>query len=151
MKSILAEFREFTSKGNFFDLASAFVAGASFNKAVQSLVNDVILPPIGLVLRNIDFNNLFISLNGKDYETIAAAQAAGAPTINYGLFLNNVVALLITLWAVFLLVRFMNRLRRKQANREERQAPTRECPFCMTTISERATRCPACTSKLNEA
>lgn len=146
IKYILSEFREFTSKGNFFDLAIAFVVGTAFNKAIQSLVNDVILPLFGSILRNIDFNNLFISLNGKNYETLSAAQVAGAPTINYGVFINNFIVLSITVWAVFLLVRLMNRLRRNSTASAD--AKTRECPYCIRSIPLRAIRCPECTSQL---
>ena len=141
---MLREFREFAMRGNVVDLAIGVIIGAAFGKIVTSLVNDIIMPPLGLVLGNVDFSNLFISLSSKSYGSLAAAKAAGAPTINYGIFINTVLDFIIVAFAVFLLVRGINRLYRKP----EVTATTRPCPFCLTAIPLAATRCPACTSEI---
>ena len=144
------EFREFAMRGNVVDLAIGIIIGAAFGKIVTSLVNDIIMPPIGLVLGRVDFTNLFINLSGQPYASLTEAKAAGAPTINYGVFLNNVIDFVIVAFAIFLLVRFINRL-----NRQPQAAPaaptTKECPFCVSSIPVRATRCPQCTSTLQAA
>jgi large conductance mechanosensitive channel len=141
------EFREFALRGNVVDLAVGIIIGVAFGKIVTSLVNDIIMPPVGLVLGRVDFSNLFINLSGQPYASLAEAKAAGAPTINYGVFLNNVIDFVIVAVAIFLLVRFINRL-----SRQPEAAPaapnTRECPFCLSSIPLRATRCPQCTSTL---
>jgi large conductance mechanosensitive channel len=143
------EFREFAMRGNVVDLAVGIVIGAAFGRIVTSLVNDILLPPIGLVLGNVDFSNLFINLSHTPYASLAQAKAAGAPTINYGLFLNTVLNFLIVALAIFLLVRGINRLRRQA---EPPTGPTTKvCPFCDSTISVKATRCPQCTSELQVA
>lgn len=140
------EFRDFIARGNVIDLAVAVVIGAAFGKIVDSLVKDVIMPPIGLILGNVDFSNLFISLNGQHYETLAAAQEAGAPTVNYGAFINNVISFVIVAFAVFLLVKQVNRFRRTS---NEAAAPTtKACPQCAMMIPIPAVRCPHCTSQL---
>jgi len=142
------EFREFAVRGNVVDLAVGLIIGAAFGKIVTSLVNDLLMPPLGLILGKVDFSNLFIDLSGKGYPSVAAAKAAGAPTINYGVFINNVIDFVIVAFAVFLLVRGINRLRRPAPA----AAPTtRPCPFCLTTIPLAATRCPACTSAVEHA
>lgn len=143
------EFREFAVKGNVMDMAVGIIIGAAFGKIVTSLVEDVIMPPIGLVLGKIDFSSLFISLTGQRFPSVGAAKAAGAPTINYGLFLNNILTFLIVAFAVFLLVKTVNRLRRQEEKVEE--ATTKDCPFCQTGIPIKATRCPHCTSQLEAA
>lgn len=144
---MLKEFREFALRGSMIDLAVAFVLGAAFASVVTSLVNDVLMPPIGLLLGRADFSNLFINLSGRPYESLAAAKAAGAPTINYGLFLNTVIGFLIVAFAVFLVVRQVSRLRREPV-----PSPTvQTCPFCDSLISVKATRCPHCTSQLKAA
>jgi large conductance mechanosensitive channel len=144
------EFREFAMRGNVVDLAVGIIIGAAFGKIVTSLVNDIIMPPIGLLVGRVDFCNLFINLSGQSYASLAEAKAAGAPTINYGVFLNTVIDFVIVAFAIFLLVRFINRL-----NRQPEAAPaaptTRECPFCLSSIPLRATRCPQCTSTLQAA
>jgi large conductance mechanosensitive channel len=145
--SIYREFREFIARGNVFDLAVGVVIGAAFGTVVKSFVDDVLMPPLGLLLGGVDFEDLFVSLSGQDYPSLASAQEAGAPTLNYGLFINNLISFLIVAFAVFLLVRSYNRLR------EEREsvpaAPTdRECPFCRFRIPVAATRCAHCTSEL---
>jgi large conductance mechanosensitive channel len=144
------EFREFAMRGNVVDLAVGIIIGAAFGKIVTSLVNDIIMPPIGLVVGRVDFSNLFINLSGQSYTSLAEAKAAGAPTINYGVFLNNVIGFVIVALAIFLLVRFINRLSR-QLEREDKAPTTRECPFCLSSIPLRATRCPQCTSTLQAA
>lgn len=143
------EFKEFAIKGNVLDMAVGIVIGAAFGKIVGSLVDDIIMPPIGLVLHHVDFSNLFLALNGGDYPTVAAAKAAGAATINYGLFLNTVVGFLIVAMAVYLLVKQVNRWRPEPAPASP--PSTRECPYCVSQVPLKATRCPACTSELRPA
>ena len=144
------EFKEFALRGNVIDLAIGVIIGAAFGKIVTSLVNDILMPPIGLLLGNVDFSNLFINLSGQPYGSLEEAQAAGAATINYGLFINTVLDFIIVAFVIFLLVRQVNRMRR------EREAPpaeptTRECPYCLSTVPLKATRCPHCTSELEAA
>ena len=149
---MLKEFKEFAMRGNVIDMAVGIIIGAAFGTIVNSLVADVIMPPIGLLLGNIDFSNLFVVLKAgakapAPYESLAAAKAAGATSINYGVFINTVVSFLIVAFSVFLLVRSINKLRRKQ------EAPavaptTKECTYCFTSIPIKATRCPHCTSEL---
>jgi large conductance mechanosensitive channel len=144
------EFREFAMRGNVVDLAVGIIIGVAFGKIVTSLVNDIIMPPIGLILGRVDFSNLFLNLSGQPYASLAEAKAAGAPTINYGVFLNNVIDFVIVAFAIFLLVRFINRLSR-QPEAAPAAPTTRECPFCLSSIPLRATRCPHCTSTLQAA
>jgi large conductance mechanosensitive channel len=144
------EFKEFALRGNVIDLAIGVIIGAAFGKIVTSFVNDILMPPIGLLLGNVDFSNLFINLSGQPYGSLEEAQAAGAATINYGLFINTVLDFIIVAFVIFLLVRQVNRMR------HEREAPpaeptTRECPYCLSTIPLKATRCPHCTSELEAA
>jgi large conductance mechanosensitive channel len=142
---MLKEFKEFVMRGNVLDLAVGIVIGAAFGKIVTSFVSDVIMPPIGVLLGKVDFSNLFIDLSGGQHPTVAAAKAAGAATINYGLFLNTVIDFLIVAFIIFLVVKQANRLKRQPAP----AAPTtRECPFCCTAIPIPAKRCPNCTSQL---
>jgi large conductance mechanosensitive channel len=149
---MLKEFREFAVKGNVLDMAVGIIIGAAFGKIVSSLVEDVIMPPIGLLLGKVDFSNLFISLNGQPYPTVAAAKAAGAATINYGLFLNNIISFVIVAFAVFLMVKLVNRLRREAKGEEPPADPTdKECPFCCSKVPLKATRCAHCTSQLEQA
>src|SRR5262245_35953709 len=145
---MLKEFRTFIMRGNVLDLAVGVVIGAAFGKIVTSFVSDMLMPPVGLVLGRVDFANLFVNLSGQPFPTIAAAKAAGAPTLNYGLFLNAVVDFLIVALVIFLIVREVNRWRGP-----EPAAPpvTRECPFCATGIPLRARRCPHCTSEVPAA
>ena len=139
------EFKEFAVKGNVMDMAVGIIIGAAFGRIVASLVNDLLMPPIGLLLGKVDFSNLFINLSGTSYPSVAAAKAAGAPTLNYGLFFNTVLEFLIVAFAVFLVVKQVNRVRREPAP----AAPTtKECPHCLTAVPLKATRCPACTSAL---
>lgn len=145
---MLKEFREFAIKGNMLDMAVGIIIGAAFGKIVTSFVEDVIMPPIGLVLGRVDFSGLFINLSGTPYPSLAAAKAAGAATINYGLFLNNVISFLIVAFAVFLLVKGVNRLRRQEEAAAE--ATDKPCPYCATNIPLQAVRCPHCTSQLEQ-
>ena len=144
------EFREFAMRGNVVDLAVGIIIGAAFGKIITSLVNDIIMPPIGLLLGRVDFSNLFINLSGQPFASLAEARAAGAPTINYGVFLNAVMDFVIVALAIFLLVRSINRLAR-QPDAAPAAPTTRECPFCISAIPLRATRCPQCTSNLQAA
>ena len=143
---MLKDFREFIARGNVVDLAVGVVIGAAFGKIVDSLVKDVIMPPIGLILGKVDFSNRFISLSGQHYATLADAQKAGAPTLNYGLFINNVISFVIVAFAIFLFVKQINRFRRT-AN-EAAEPTTKACPYCVMMIPLGAERCPHCTSDL---
>jgi large conductance mechanosensitive channel len=139
------EFKEFALKGSVLDLAIGVIIGAAFGKIVTSLVNDVIMPPIGLLIGKVDFSNLFIDLSGQHHSSVAEAKAAGAATINIGMFINNIIDFVLVAFVVFLLVRQVNRFRRTPP-----PAPpnTKDCPFCASAIPLKATRCPACTSQL---
>jgi len=144
---MLKDFREFVMRGNVMDLAIAVIIGGAFGKIVSSLVSDVLMPPLGLLLNGVDFSNLFISLNGQAYATLADAQAAGAPTLNYGNFLSAVIDFLVIALVVFLMVRAVNGLHKRQP--APAPAPTtKECPHCFTAIPIKASRCPNCTSQL---
>jgi large conductance mechanosensitive channel len=132
-------------RGNVLDLAVAVIIGVAFGAIVVSFVNDILMPPIGLLLGGVDFSNLFISLDGQSYPSLAAAQEAGAPTINYGVFINTVINFLIIAFAIFLIVRLASRMQKEEAPGEP---TTKECPHCISTIPIRATRCPNCTSQL---
>jgi large conductance mechanosensitive channel len=140
------EFRDFAMRGNVIDLAIGVIIGAAFGKIVTSLVGDILMPPLGVVLGRVDFSNLFIDLSGKHYASIADAKTAGAATINYGLFINNIIDFLIVAFAVFLLVRQINRFLPKPA--EPAPADAKDCVYCKTSIPKAATRCPHCTSEL---
>jgi large conductance mechanosensitive channel len=143
---MLKEFKEFAMRGNVIDLAVGVIIGAAFGKIVSSLVQDIVMPPIGLLLRGVDFSNLFITLKGSHYDSLQAAKAAGAPTLNYGIFLNNVIDFLIVAFCVFLLVQQVNRWTKKP---EPAAAPTtKDCPQCAMTIPINAKRCPHCTSQI---
>jgi large conductance mechanosensitive channel len=139
------EFRDFAARGNVIDLAVGVIIGAAFGKVVTSVVNDLIMPPIGMALGRVDFSNLFVALNGGTYASLAEARAAGAPTLNYGIFLNTCIEFVIVAFAVFLLVKQVNRLKGPPV------IDTRDCPFCMSKMAVKATRCPACTSEVKPA
>lgn len=141
------EFKEFIRRGNVMDLAVAVVIGAAFGKIVTSLVEDLLMPPIGLLLGKVDFTNLFINLSAGSYATLADAKKAGAATLNYGVFLNTLINFLIVALAVFLLIRQVNRLKR-EAPAEAAAPSTKECDYCLSSIPLKATRCPHCTSEL---
>ena len=140
---MLNEFRAFILRGNVIDLAVGVIMGAAFGTVVSSFVNDLLMPPIGLLLGSVDFTNLFVTLRGGPYPSLAAAKAAGAPTINYGLFLNHVISLVIVGFAVFVLVRQVNTLKGPPP-----PPATRDCPACAMPIPARARRCPHCTSEV---
>jgi large conductance mechanosensitive channel len=143
---MLKEFKEFAMRGNVLDMAIGIIIGGAFGGIVTSLVNDIIMPPIGLLLGKINFASLFIDLSGKGYATLADAKAAGAATLNYGAFINTLIDFVIVAFVVFLLVRSINRLTKKP---EAPAVPTtKECPYCFTAIPIKATRCPHCTSEL---
>lgn len=149
-----AELREFLMRGNVIDLAVGVVIGGAFGTIVKSLVDDVIMPPIGLLLNGVDFSDLFIVLKDGaqgvgEYATIEAAKAAGAVTLNYGLFINAIIQFLIVGTAIFMLVRTVNKLHKKPVEEAVVEAPTKDCPFCFTAIPEKAHRCPHCTSQLD--
>jgi large conductance mechanosensitive channel len=141
---MIKEFRDFIARGNVLDLAVAVVIGAAFGKIVTSFVQDILMPPIGLLAGKMDFSSLYILLGQGHYNTLEDARKAGAPTLNYGLFLNNIINFLIIAFAVFLVVRAANRMKPAQ----EPAPPTRTCPFCISPIDQEATRCPHCTSDL---
>jgi len=143
---MLREFKEFAMRGNVLDLAVGVIIGAAFGKIVSSLVDDILMPPIGKVLGHMDFSNLFINLGESSYPTIAAAKAAGSPTLNYGIFLNAIINFLIVAFAVFLLVRTVNRWTVKPA---PAAAPTtKDCPQCAMPVPVAAKKCGHCTSAL---
>lgn len=139
------EFKAFIKRGNVIDLAIAVVIGGAFSKIVSSLVNDILMPPIGLLLGRVDFTELYINLSGQQYDNLAQAQEAGAATINYGLFINSIISFIIVAFAVFLLVRQINRMKKPEP---EAAPTTKTCPYCFTEIPIKATRCPNCTSNL---
>lgn len=145
-KKMLKDFKEFALRGNVVDLAIGVIIGGAFGKIITSLVNDIIMPPIGLLLGKVDFSKLYWNISGKEYASLADAQAASAPTINYGVFLNNIIDFLIIAFVIFLLIKQINRLAKKPE--APAQPTTRECPFCMTQISVKASRCPNCTSEV---
>ena len=143
---MIKEFREFIMRGNMLDMAVGIIIGLAFGKIITSLVNDIIMPPIGLLLGNTDFTELYINLSDTTYASLAEAQEAGAATINYGLFLNTILDFLIVALVIFLVIRQVNRLQRKK---EEAPPPaTKPCPYCLSIIPIKATRCPECTSQL---
>lgn len=142
------EFKAFTIKGNAIDLATGVIIGAAFGKVVSSLVTDIIMPPIGLLLGKVDFSHLYINLTAIPYASLDEAKKAGSPTINYGLFINNILDFLIVGFCVFLLVKQMMRFQKPPES--TLLADTRDCPFCKLSISAFATRCPNCTSQLDE-
>jgi large conductance mechanosensitive channel len=150
---MLQEFKKFAMRGNVVDMAVGIIIGGAFGTIVKSLVDDVIMPPIGLLLGGVDFSDLFITLKegaaAGPYATLAAAQDAGAVTLSYGLFINSVISFLIVAFAVFLLIKSINKL---QAEEEPKEEPsTKECPYCLTSIALKASRCPNCTSELGSA
>ena len=146
---MLKEFKEFAMRGNVVDMAVGIIIGAAFGAIVKSLVDDVIMPPIGMLMGNVDFSNLYVVLKegaaaAAPYASLADAKKAGAVTINYGVFINSVISFLIVAFAVFMLIRNINRLKKEEAP----AASTKDCPFCASAIPLKATRCPHCTSEL---
>jgi large conductance mechanosensitive channel len=145
---MMKEFREFAMRGSVLDLAIGVIIGAAFGAIVNSFVNDVIMPPIGLLLGKTDFSSLFINLSGQTYPSLKAAKDAGAAVIGYGAFLNTVLNFVIISFVIFLIVKQVNRMKRP----EPAAAPvTRDCPYCTMAVSRKATRCPHCTSELRPA
>jgi len=144
---MLKEFKEFAMRGSLLDLAMGIVLGVAFGRIITSFVNDILMPPVGLLLGGLDFASLFITLRGGPFPSVAAAKAAGAPTINYGIFLNTVIDFVVVAFVLFLVVRQVNRMRREP----EVTPTTRPCPFCLSTIPLGAVRCPHCTSELKAA
>ncbi len=145
---MLKEFKEFAMRGNVVDMAVGVIIGGAFGKIVTSLINDVIMPPIGLLLGQVNFTDLFLDLSGKGYPSLAAAQEAGAATINYGMFLNTILDFVVVALVIFLLVRQINRMQ-KQEKTPLAAPTTKKCPYCCTEIPIEATRCPHCTSELH--
>ena len=142
---MLKEFKEFAVKGNVIDLAVAVIVGGAFGPIVTSLVNDIIMPPIGVVLHRVDFKDLYISLSAGSYPSLTAAKAAGAPVIAYGNFLNTIVNFVIVSFAMFLVVRQINRFHKPVVVAEPAK---KDCPYCASSIAAKATRCPQCTSQI---
>lgn len=142
------EFKEFIRRGNVIDMAVGIIIGSAFGAIVNSLVKDILMPPIGKILGGIDFSNFFIPLSSGDYPTLSEAQKAGVATINYGLFINTIINFLIISFAIFIMIRQINKLKRKEEVSAEPNA--KDCPFCATSIPIKAKRCPNCTSQLEE-
>src|SRR5262245_53085328 len=145
MPAMLKEFRDFAARGNVIDLAVGVIIGAAFGKVVSSVVSDLIMPPIGMALGRVDFSNLFVALDRGTYASLADAKKVGAPTLNYGVFLNTCLEFVIVAFAVFLLVKQVNRLKGPPV------IDMRDYPFCLTKVPLKATRCPACTSEVKPA
>ena len=139
------EFKEFAMRGNVMDMAVGIIIGAAFGKIITSFVSDVLMPPIGLLLGKVDFNNLFITLSSQSFATLADAKKAGVVTINYGLFLNTVIDFLIVAFVIFMMIRQINRLKKQP---EPAVPTTKDCSHCFSVIPIKATRCPHCTSEL---
>jgi len=147
----LKKFRDFAVKGNVVDMAVGIVIGAAFGKIATSLVNDLIMPPIGLILGKVDFNSLFVPLDGKTYASLDAAKKAGAATFNYGAFINTVLDFLIVAFAMFIIVQwYQTMVERFQKPASAAAATTKDCPYCVSQIPIGATRCPHCTSQLEQ-
>ncbi len=142
------EFKEFAVKGNVLDMAIGVIIGGAFGKIVSSILSDVLMPPIGLLMGNVDFSSLFISLNGQSYPSLAVAKAAGAPTLNYGVFLNTVLDFLVVAFVIFLVVKQINRLKKQQSATAPSVPTTKNCEYCCSNIPLKAVRCPNCTSEL---
>jgi large conductance mechanosensitive channel len=145
---MLKEFKNFILRGNVIDLAVAVIIGGAFGKIVSSLVNDIIMPPIGLFLKGVNFADLFVALNGQAYATLADAQAAAAPVLTYGNFIKNVVDFLIIALVIFLMIKGINKTKKPAPAAAPAEPTNKECPYCFSTISIKATRCPNCTSEL---
>lgn len=142
--SLAEDFKKFAMRGNVIDMAVGVIIGGAFGKIVTSVVNDIVMPPVGMLLGNVDFSNLFISLNGKEYATLEAAKKAGAPVLAYGSFMNTVIDFLILAFIIFMMIRQINKLTPAPAPKPE----PRLCPYCKSEIADDATRCPHCTSHL---
>ena len=145
------EFKTFIMRGNVLDLAVAVIIGGVFGKIISSLVNDILMPPVGLIMGKVDFSSLYLNLSGETYASLAEAQKAGAPVIKYGLFINTGIDFLIVSFVIFFVVRLANRLQRQQAAAAPAAPTTKECPFCLSIIPLKATRCSHCTSEMKSA
>lgn len=145
---MLKDFRKFLSRGNVLDMAVGIIIGIAFGSVVSSLVNDIIMPPIGLLVGKVNFSDLFINLSGKHYSTLAEAKAAGAPTINYGVFVNTIINFLIIAFAIFLMVTVIYKIQKKYQKPAPAPVTTKKCPYCKTDIPVDAVKCPNCTSDL---
>lgn len=150
MKKFLKEFKEFAVKGNMMDLAVGMIIGSAFTSIVNSLVNDIFMPVVSIFTGKLDFSNLFISLDGNHYATLAAAQEAGAATLSYGSFISGLINFLIMALVVFLIVKALNKLKREEPKAAPAAPATKKCPFCKSDIASEAIRCPHCTSMLEE-
>ncbi len=152
IKEFMSEFKEFAVKGNVIDMAVGIIIGGAFSPIVNSLVKDIIMPPIGFIMGNVDFSNLYIPITrtGQTFSTLKEAQDAGIVTINYGLFINTLISFIIVAFSVFLLVKAINKLKaqKKEETCEEQEATTKECPYCCSTININAKKCPFCASEL---
>jgi len=148
---MLKEFKEFALRGNVIDMAVGIIIGVAFGSIVKSLVADVIMPPIGVLLGGVDFSNIFINLSDGDFANLAAAKEAGAATINIGVFINAVIGFLIVAFAVFLLIRAINRMTKEEEEQPAPEPTEKECPYCLSNIPIKATRCGHCTSELKSA
>jgi large conductance mechanosensitive channel len=147
---MLKEFKAFALRGNVIDLAIGVIIGGAFGKIVSSFVNDIIMPPIGLLLGGVNFADKFVALDGKIYESLAKAQEVGAPTLNYGMFINTIIDFIIIALVIFFVVKQINKMATKPAPAPAPAAPTtKDCPYCFTAIPIKATRCPHCTSELH--
>jgi large conductance mechanosensitive channel len=150
--SIVSEFKEFAMKGNVVDLAVGVIIGGAFGKIVDSLVKDIVMPMVGRLLGGVDFRHLYLNLGDKAFETLEAAEKAGAPILKYGAFINTVVDFIIIAFAIFMAIKVMNRIKRAESAAPAPAEPaTRECPHCLSAIPLRATRCPHCTSQLQQS
>jgi large conductance mechanosensitive channel len=146
--TMFKEFKEFIMRGNVMDMAVGIIIGAAFGKIISSFVSDILMPPIGLLMGKVDFSSLFVNLSDKTFETLEAAKKAGAPTLNYGLFINTIIDFLIVAFAIFMVIKQINRFKRQP---EPAPVNTKECPFCFSVIPIKASRCPRCTSELKMA
>lgn len=144
---IAEEFKAFVIRGNVIDMAVGVIIGGAFGKIVASMVSDIIMPPIGLLLGKVDFSSLYINMSGKTFASLAEAQKAGAPTLNYGLFLNNVINFLIVAFVIFIMIKQINKLQKPAKPGSPAAPTTKECPFCCSTVAIKAVRCPNCTSQ----
>jgi len=146
---MLKEFKEFAMRGNVLDMAIGIILGTAFGKIVSSMVQDVLMPPIGLLLGKVDFSSLFINLSGQPVDSLDAAQKAGLATLRYGMFVNNLINFIIVAWVIFLFVKGINQLLRKPEPKPSPAAPTsKDCPYCLSAIPLKATRCAHCTSEV---
>jgi len=145
---MLKEFKEFAMRGNVLDMAIGIIIGAAFGKIITSLVNDILMPPIGLVLGKVDFSSKYINLSGQTFASLADAKKAGAAVISYGMFINTVIDFLIVAFVIFLVVKQVNRFKKPEA---PAPSATKDCPYCASSIPIKATRCPLCTSELKAA